>query len=273
MHSIGGKNPYPKPFYKQSEKDQMKEEETVFEQMDKHIDKHINWRNIEIYNPGDKLNHPEGFSLIVAKSKIDHPDSGYGVILDGRCLPGTVIGFYPGAIYYPNNVNKISKDNEYMIRRYDSVVIDGRPWDRKAEMLRKQLARLEYVAGGDIDTQFDKLKKELKKYMNPFAIGNYINHPPAGSSPNVVCHEYDFPRMAEPLRDYIPNFYAEKPSMFNRSFAYMQGMAIIARTEIVDEELYLNYRFNPANPNPSWYVQPDEEEAKRVWSRWSLLDW
>lgn len=37
--------------------------------------------------------------------------------------------------------------------------------------------------------------------------------------------------------------------------------------------LVLTCRFNPKNPYPDWYHQPNEEEARRRWSRRSLLFW
>ena len=37
--------------------------------------------------------------------------------------------------------------------------------------------------------------------------------------------------------------------------------------EWLKEELLLNYRFNPANKNPPWYVPVDTEEDGRRWSR------
>jgi len=45
----------------------------------------------------------------------------------------------------------------------------------------------------------------------------------------------------------------------------MRGVACIARVPLKDQELYLNYRFNPKNKYPDWYHQPDEEEAKQRW--------
>jgi hypothetical protein len=66
----------------------------------------------------------------------------------------------------------------------------------------------------------------------------------------------------------------------------MKSVVIVAKKQIQDEELFLNYRcvlsiitfspvlnvrFNPKNPYPDWYHQPNEEEARRRWSRRSLL--
>jgi hypothetical protein len=40
---------------------------------------------------------------------------------------------------------------------------------------------------------FELSSKNLLKFRNPFAIANYLNHPPKGGQPNVFCHGYDFP--------------------------------------------------------------------------------
>jgi hypothetical protein len=71
------------------------------------------------------------------------------------------------------------------------------------------------------------------------------------------------------------------------SECFMKSVVIVAKKHIQDEELFLNYRyvskfyfdsvltfrFNPNNPYPDWYHQPNEEEARRRWSRRSLLFW
>ena len=44
----------------------------------------------------------------------------------------------------------------------------------------------------------------------------------------------------------------------------LKGLAFVAARELRDEELYLNYRFNPHNGYPSWYTPVDAEEDKRA---------
>jgi hypothetical protein len=74
---IGGKVPYPKPIYHKSEYNPEKDEDVLF------LEKKMNTQTVEQFNPGEDLEHPEGFSLIVRKSNIDHPESGYGVFVNG----------------------------------------------------------------------------------------------------------------------------------------------------------------------------------------------
>jgi len=66
---------------------------------------------------------------------------------------------------------------------------------------------------------------------------------------------------------YIPNKRFEKSWLYWNDHIVMPTVLIMAIQHIEDEELFLNYRFNPNNPYPSWYVQPDEEEAKRRWAK------
>lgn len=72
-------------------------------------------RDIESYTPGEVISHPDGFTLQIRvcwlldsrlvnlqKSRVDHPESGYGVWVEGRIIPGTVIALYPGVVYLLN---------------------------------------------------------------------------------------------------------------------------------------------------------------------------
>jgi hypothetical protein len=52
----------------------------------------------------------------------------------------------------------------------------------------------------------------------------------------------------------------------------MRSVVLIATRRLQDEEIFLNYRYNPANPVPDWYSPVDIEEAKRRWGRRSWWD-
>lgn len=71
---------------------------------------------------------------------------------------------------------------------------------------------------------------------------------------------------------FIPNMYHKKPGLvWNRLNCLMPSAVCVAKRPIVDEELFLNYRYNPSNKYPDWYHQPDEEEAKRRWGKMSAF--
>ena len=59
--------------------------------------------------------------------------------------------------------------------------------------------------------------------------------------------------------------------MYGRPHILMPEMVCVATHFIEDEELFFNYRYNPDNPYPEWYSQPDLDEAKRRWGKMHLL--
>ena len=84
----------------------------------------------------------------IRKSDVNHPDAGYGVHLKGVAMPGTVIAFYPGVVYFVDDIPvEVVKDNDYMFSRYDSVIVDGRQWDRMNEKAKLKQKNFAYAAG------------------------------------------------------------------------------------------------------------------------------
>jgi len=209
-----------------------------------------------------------GYSLAVAPSGIPHKEAGLGLWLKGSVLPGTVVALYPGVIYnnqqykfipgYP----QIDRDNSYLLSRYDGVVIDAKPWeegDPYGETCWPPVGLREDPHGIDIDGR------------NPMALAHFANHPPPGRQPNVMVAAVDLQVDAEHphLRRYIPNLLYEEllpgasaavpPPVF-------PGLCFVATEHLEDEELFLNYRYSPHVPRPSWYVPVDVEEDKRRWA-------
>lgn len=255
----GGMNPYPRPVYHANEK------RPTANETDAYLNERVPVSDIELFNPGDMLPHPDGFELQVRKSLIDHPESGYGVFVKGSILPGTVVALYPGTIYFSNNITQdVIDGNDYMISRYDDVIIDGRSWDRKQEIATKRAKQFEHI---NIKTH------DLSRFRNPYGIGNYVNHPAPGVQPNLMAYSYDFPdEFPDDLKPYVPNEYHTPPKgFFRRPGVHMHALLLISRRKIENEELLLNYRYNPANPYPDWYAQPDLEEAQRRWGSVKVL--
>eukprot|EP01126_Amoeba_proteus_P042034 TRINITY_DN4550_c0_g1_i4.p1 TRINITY_DN4550_c0_g1~~TRINITY_DN4550_c0_g1_i4.p1 ORF type:complete len:382 (-),score=73.80 TRINITY_DN4550_c0_g1_i4:782-1927(-) len=278
---IGGLNPYPEPVFK-DEGDGL---------LESYIKRKINLENVEFFSPGTPIYHPSGFQLQIKKSDITHPASGYGVwVCDGVIWPGTVIAIYPGVVYSPEGLTEsLIKDNDYMISRYDNMVIDGRSWEKRSKALQQRLIQLSYATGHKLDTTATtgattttadattespaEYNSNIKKYRNPFGIANYMNHPPPGVKPNVLAYAYDFPNTLSPQAiPFIPNIYGNELSPFlYTSSCVMRSVVVLAKQKISNQELYLNYRYNPSNPYPDWYVQPDVEEAKRRWAKRTLF--
>jgi hypothetical protein len=118
-------------------------------------------------------------------------------------LPGTVIGFYPGQVYFPQDISEaVVHENEYLVGRYDGVVLDGRMWDRLAEQMHRELRNLQYAAGtctpcGRVRDRLTGVTPlaSLNKFRNPFAVANYMNHPPRDQLQcvNAFLYQYDYP--------------------------------------------------------------------------------
>ncbi|GAM28052.1 hypothetical protein SAMD00019534_112280 [Acytostelium subglobosum LB1] len=250
VHKIGGLNSYPPPIQK-----------LPLNSMEAKLRRAliIKESNLE----GVTFDHPDGFKLRVGRSGIGHDQAGYGVHVVGTVVPGTVLAIYPGDTYSANTITPgIIKDNDYAIARYDGTVIDGRSWLKKTDM---SVYRPQYFneTGSSGDGGVG-----LLKYRNPFAIGQFINHPAEGQRPNVIGIKYNFSAdFPEHLKPYIPNMEMFENRFLRDGNIFVKSFVIIAYEQINDGELLLNYRFNPDNPYPDWYHQPDLEEAKRRWGQ------
>jgi len=225
-------------------------------------------------NTNVPIEHPHNFVLKVKRSSIDHPESGYGVFVEGEVVPGTLVCIYPGRLLYPKDWDRdptmLEDDITYMIARYDSVIIDGRRWELEAIKQLDKAAKLE-KAGLEVDPE------TLKKFKNPFGIGQYVNHPPKGSKPNVMPFTYTFTdSFEEDWKSYVPYLNSEhrKTDIFYENESanvYAKGLMLVATEVIKDEELFLNYRFHPDHIAPAWYHPIDNKEAARRWGGTSWI--
>lgn len=219
--------------------------------------------------------HPGGFRLRIARSTLEHADAGFGVVVEGRALPGTVLAIYPGTIYFPVDplgdgrpfaeAMREQLNNSYLIRRYDDVLIDGREWHLRALRLKESQRALSEAGvelHSDAAASLRAGNAALAKFRNPFAIANFINHPPAGRAPNVMQWSYTFREsFPEHLQRFIPHEFFRPPTLLERLdwSSLMPSMVCVATRVIEDEELFMNYRLNPRNAHlhPDWYHQPD----------------
>eukprot|EP01117_Protostelium_nocturnum_P020280 TRINITY_DN9043_c0_g1_i2.p1 TRINITY_DN9043_c0_g1~~TRINITY_DN9043_c0_g1_i2.p1 ORF type:complete len:423 (-),score=101.96 TRINITY_DN9043_c0_g1_i2:30-1265(-) len=263
-----GTNPYP-PIPLESEVKR-------FKQLSKNAKEKLDDRLAEeVYKEGPKIAHPDGFHLQIKKSKADHPDSGFGVFVEGDCPPGTLVGIYPGSLYtnsefHDAGMTERMYENEYLVARYDDIIIDGRDWPLRSYEAHVNLSLLD-LAGGQ------QSHDALRKFRNPFAIGNFINHPPSGTKPNVLLYNYEFlleeeneDFLPKELRPFIPNEMNRKyVRKFDRDLYYIDGKNIptviaVALRHLKNEELFLDYRLNPVkSKTPEWYTHPNIEESYR----------
>jgi len=197
------------------------------------------------------------------------------VLLEGQCQPGAVVAIYPGTLYYPwytrdKSLHPILMDNEYLISRFDGIVIDGKQWPRQAVMQRQHKRLLDFIGIGGSAKSSELPEQELLRYRNPFAIANYVNHPPPDKQANCIAFAYTFTEKntAPELRPYVPHkYHGAGGYLVGSDDALAKSLVLVATRPINNEELLLNYRLNPAKPYPSWYTQPDPEEAARRWTR------
>ncbi|BAM81877.1 hypothetical protein, conserved [Cyanidioschyzon merolae strain 10D] len=243
------------------------------------------------------------FTLSLRPSQ-SNVNAGYGVILNGHARMGSVVAFYPGIAYRVRHWTSIpgypyiTAQNPYLFARYDRVIVDANP---NLEVSRglMNIPILDHALESVVrHTRQTESLHECWVGLNPYALGHRVNHPPRGREANVMpcAWNFDLQRLEPSLLSFIPNRLFTKyrqlssgilgpTSMLwsrfrhwfdslghqdNMSLTEIPGVVLIALRDLQDEELFLNYRYNPAALErlqaPSWYWQPDQEAAKRRWS-------
>ena len=200
---------------------------------------------------GGKVAHlkgENGFVLRAGESGV--AGAGKGIFIDGEAISGTLLGYLPGRVHVAeflkgaNALEQFADDpNHLVLMRTDDILIDARDFDG------------------------------VEHPTNPYALGHLANHPPEGKKPNVMHLPIDFASDAfhsqTGVSDVVPNSYAKKPTLLGTpdKSACMYGMAMVALRDVKDEELFLNYRFNPDAPGlPQWYAPVDDDQDRRRWS-------
>jgi len=213
-------------------------------------------------NQAKQLESRTDFHLKLEKSSLSA--AGNGVHLEGFVPPGTVVAFYPGIVYEPPhfksmpNHPQIDLENPYLFIRSDDAIIDSKGFS----INRTEVKPFEQFLKGKRD--FDKIG------TNPLAIGHMINHPPESKVPNVMSYSYNFPKKLKENPQFlslIPNsYFQENPFWFPAEIPLMKTLLLITTKYVRNEELFLNYRYNPAAHKPEWYKAVDEEDDRNLWS-------
>lgn len=152
-----------------------------------------------------------------------------------------------------------------MLTGYDGIVVDAHGWAEEAIELRRKFRQYKNISTNP---------PQLLRYRNPFAICNYINHPPKGKKPNVFGYTYCFDKKKFPqeLLPYIPHKFKQKPKWYFGETANYRTVVFVSTSHIEPgDELFLDYRFNPKFDYPDWYHPVDEETAARRWAPTRIL--
>jgi hypothetical protein len=213
------------------------------------------------------------FELRTATSTIS--GGGTGVFLHGRASRGNAVSLYPGFYKPPPPIwavqsesawgspspysNELSMDDgEYCIMcRLVCAYACARALALVCVMAHCIMCS-DSALGGYINGRNAASIQGVT--ANPFAVGQLVNHPPAGVRPNVTPFSFQWPDSLARAR--LPNaahggvWYVDpisnEPVRLSRDTAVpLLGMILVALRPIVDEELFLDYGLTP--PYPRWY--------------------
>ena len=190
-----------------------------------------------------------GYSVLLLQSTIEN--AGKGLFLDGRADAGSIVAFFPGQVWPREylldsrsyNDHFANDENYELSMRYDGVVIDSR---------RSSL---------------------MPDSVNPWAVAHLANHPPPGKEYNcrpVLLNFTDSMGLDDGLKRYVPNTYAREPKLLGpkavEGDVFMHGLVLLTTRDVVNEEVFYNYRLNPDGGEiPPWYMACDAEENKNRW--------
>jgi len=191
-----------------------------------------------------------GFGMIALASGVE--GAGRGVYVDGMAPAGSLMAFFPGKVWLKEHLLSDSVYSQFqrdplhqLSSRYDEHLIDSRisPYT---------------VLNGD--------------RSNPFAIAHIANHPSSKTEPNCQTVMIDFKNASD--RRYIPNTYAKPPLILGSKMmeekdneVFMHGFGLIASRDLINEELFYDYRLSPANGcvYPPWYHVCDPDQVENRW--------
>lgn len=204
------------------------------------------------------------------------PEGGTGVFLEGYAEPGTLLCFYPGLVFrhWDDWVLNYGTDESHdyfdpmLIRRVDDAIIDGatniQAW-RVTEEGKHALAH-----------PMNANTQDCGILPNPYAVAQHVKHPPRNETVNCLSLPFNLEKgvLHDKLLPYVPNQYfphAEKVQQvqFDHKYAkedsslLMKMQIYIATRRIENEELFLDYRYDPDTMCPDWYYVIDEKNLRQ----------
>jgi hypothetical protein len=251
----------------------------------------------------ENLVRDQSFSTRVAQSSI--PGAGFGLFVDGEAPAGALITLYPGISYRPSEVKHlpdypaVARNNEHLLWRYDGVIVDGSP-----NAITKMLQHYMQNSGLDEAVLHAYAAGQFVNHPPPGGNPNALQYALDISllqlpttSPRFVPTVPWQPELSEGIladgtaqteRDKRKSGVVRRVLEGLENAAIRQrvassgllsirnsdsrnvrkSIAMIATRPIVNEEVYINYRFNPHAPDlPEWYTECNPEESRRRWAQ------
>jgi hypothetical protein len=180
-----------------------------------------------------------GYSVLSLRSSI--PGAGRGAFLDGSSMAGAIVAFQPGDVWPKEHLltdapdvmdHFAGEDDCHVSLRFDDYVVDSR--------------------------QSPVIVLCREGSLNPWALGNMVNHPNPPLIPNCQSTMLNYTSKAKlgSLIRYVPNSYARLPTwqsmFFDLEEVIMHGLCLVSRKDVQNEELLYDYRLQSETP-PDWY--------------------
>ena len=246
-----------------------------------------------------------GFELVVGESAAGE-GAGRGVFLRGGVAPGSVLALYPGVAMTPYDLLTMPggtarfEGNEYLMARFDGAVIDA-----SADGLAKlphEGADCPLAVGHlfnhppadvapsvvpcavdfDADVPHDLVpllpnvhylpaseQQLLASNQQQLLLGEGATRTDGITQQSLLLGDGAKRTWSDAATELVQASLADmsdEPRVGDGEAVRLRGLAFVATRELQDEELFLNYRLNPANPRPDWYTPVDLEEDKRRWN-------
>jgi hypothetical protein len=192
-----------------------------------------------------------GYSVLSLKSTI--AEAGRGIFIDGSAPEGSILAFFPGKVW----------PREYFL--------DPAP-DVSAYFARSQNPNFQVHFRGD-DFIFDCRASPYTVLDNPWAIAHIANHAPISesNSRSICINIFEQMKLQDPLKKYIPNEYAKKPTLFggkllDRKSIEMHCMCLLSKRMILsNQEIFYDYRLPWKLENlPNWYRHVEYKLNSRI---------
>ncbi|EOD09273.1 hypothetical protein EMIHUDRAFT_216661 [Emiliania huxleyi CCMP1516] len=164
-----------------------------------------------------------------------------------------------GVLYYPYDLMRLQggaarfEGNACLMLRYDGTLVDG----SETSLRLRVLPLLPYVRATEVGWRL-----RLDRGDAPPTEVRALPRTVAGSAaaPQIAARRRPIDALTEMIQHSLSEMAAAED-------APLRGLVLVASRDIEDEELFLDYRLNPATRDkwPGWYVPLDEEEAARRW--------